>query len=96
MIQHVVMWNFKEENKEANLKKAVELLKDLEYKIPEIRSLSVGKDFNRSDAAYDLALVVALDSREDIPVYQNHPEHQKVAKFIGEVRKERVVVDFEE
>ena len=40
MIKHVVMWKFKEENKEANMQKAKELLMSLPALIPEIKSIA--------------------------------------------------------
>lgn len=94
MIKHVVMWTVKEP-KQENLRKAVEMLEGLKDKVEVIRALDVGVDFSDGEASYDLALIVEVSSKEDLAVYRDHPEHVKVAEFIGQIRKERAVVDFE-
>lgn len=99
MVKHIVMWKLKETaegaSKAENLKTAQAQLEALITKIPELKSLEVGIDFNRSAAAYDIVLVTAFESREALEAYQNHPEHRKVADFIGKIRQDRVVVDYE-
>ena len=73
MIKHVVMWHFKEENKEANMQKARELLLALPAMISEIKKMNVyfdalGKDAVITDIpdgdprfAGDLAVQLAVD-----------------------------------
>ena len=36
-----------------------------------------------------------FDTFEDIDIYQEHPEHKKVAAYIGKVRISRAAVDYE-
>ncbi|GAK61681.1 stress responsive alpha-beta barrel domain protein [Candidatus Vecturithrix granuli] len=99
MVKHIVMWKLKETaegaSKAENLKTAQAQLEALTTKIPELNSLEVGIDFNRSAAAYDIVLVTEFESREALEAYQNHPEHRKVADFIGKIRQDRAVVDYE-
>jgi phage terminase large subunit len=95
MFKHIVMWTFKEENKQDNLRKAREVFLDMKNKIDVIRGVEVGIDTIRGEASYDIVLTVTLDSANDLPVYINHPEHKKVADFIGKVRDKRVNVDYE-
>ena len=95
MIKHIVFWNLKEENKEANaleLKKRLEALVPL---IPEIVKLEVGINVNPSDMAYDICLYSEFESMDTLNTYQNHPEHVKVGEFIGDIRTSRVVCDYE-
>ena len=33
-------------------------------------------------------------AKEDLELYQKHPEHLKVAEFIGKARERRAVVDY--
>ena len=99
MVKHVVMWKFKEigerNTKEQNLDLACEKLSSLQGLVPQIKSLSVGK--NKGDAAnnYDLVLIVDFDNRKDLAAYLEHPEHQKVANFIKKVKIGKVAVDYE-
>jgi hypothetical protein len=100
MITHVVMWKFKETaegvEKAQNLLKAKELLEELTGLIPEIRELQVGLDIVHSPQSYDLALVARFDSMEALERYRDHPEHQRVVRFLRTVHAGRVVVDFAE
>ncbi len=100
MITHVVMWKFKEtaegNEKSRNLLKAKELLEGLTGRIPEIREMQVGLDALHSPQSYDLALVARFESMEALERYRDHPEHQRVVRFLRSVHGGRVVVDFEE
>ena len=78
-----------------NATKIVEMLKQLKGKVPSLVSIEAGIDFNRSDAAWDLALLSTFKNAEDLHSYQMHPEHQKVGVFIKAVTSERCVVDYE-
>jgi hypothetical protein len=49
----------------------------------------------KSAQSYDIVLYSKFNSIDDLNEYQTHPEHVKVSKFIGNVREERVVVDYE-
>ncbi len=99
MIKHIVMWKFKESAEGAtaqeNVKKAKALLEGLVEHLPEIKELEAGVDFNRSERAFDLVLYSTFASKEDLDAYQIHPEHKKVAQFIGSVVEMGKVVDYE-
>lgn len=92
MIKHIVMWRF---DTEENCAEAKKRLDTLPAKISEIVEFEAGVDFNRSEAAYDLALYSVFNSKEDLGVYAKHPDHVEVAQFIGSVATERAVVDYE-
>ncbi len=99
MIKHIVMWKLKDSargvSKEENAMELKSVLEDLKSKIDVIKEIEVGIDFNKSAAAYDVALYSVFDSRDDLQTYQKHPEHVKVVDFVNEIRDERVVVDYE-
>ena len=99
MIKHMVMWKLKEshngESKNEIIQNVKTILEDLTSKISQITELEVGINFNPSDAAYDVVLYSSFNSREDLDIYQKHPDHVKVAGYISEVRTERTVVDYE-
>lgn len=99
MIKHIVFWRFKEEalgqQKAANIARVTERLEALRGVVPTLRELEVGADFNRSPAAFDLALYTVFETREDLDSYQTHPEHVAVRDLIGEVVSDRAVVDYE-
>ncbi len=99
MIKHIVMWKLKDrhngETKNEIIKNVKNMLEGLTAKINEIKELEVGTNFNPSDAAYDVVLYSVFNSREDLDIYQKHPDHLNVAGYISEVRTDRAVVDYD-
>jgi hypothetical protein len=95
MVQHIVMWRFKEENKPETLLQVKALFLNLVGKVPSLRHLEVGENWNGDTAAFDFVLIARFDDRAGLDAYQNHPEHVKVAQFIQSVRTDRAVVDCE-
>ncbi len=98
MIKHIVMWRIKDNYDGLSkleicnkIKNELEALKSL---IPEIKKIEVGINYLKDSAAYDLALYSEFNSTEDLDSYQKHPDHQKVGKYIGMVKEDRIVVDY--
>lgn len=98
MIKHIVMWKLKEQanggNKQENAEKMKSMIEGLVGKIPEIKALEVGFDFNQSAAAFDVVLYSEFEDEESLQRYIVHPEHVKVAEFVNLIREERAVVDY--
>ncbi len=99
MIKHIVLWKLKSfaegRSKEQNRDIMKRDLLALKETIPQIRSLEVGTHLFPSDAsAWDIALYSAFENEQDLQAYQKHPDHVKVAEFIGKVRESRAVVDY--
>ena len=94
MIVHIVMFRFKEENKQVNIAKVKDQLESLEKSIDVLKSMEVGVNFNESERAMDLALYSTFESEEDLQAYAVHEEHLKVVSFIKEVTIESKVVDY--
>nr|WP_321265968.1 Dabb family protein [uncultured Sulfurimonas sp.] len=94
MIVHIVMFKFKDENKEKNIEIIVRRLKALIDLVPALKSIEVGVDFNKSERAFDLSLYSTFETKEDLQIYAVHPEHLKVVELIKEVTIESKVVDY--
>ena len=98
MIKHIVLWklkNFAEgAGKPQNAEKMKKDLEALKNTISVIRRIEVGLNMMPSDAAYDIALYAEFANEKDLDAYQKHPEHLKIADFVGKVRESRVVVDY--
>jgi hypothetical protein len=56
--------------------------------------MEVGLNCIPGEAAYDVALYSEFADEKDLSIYMKHPEHVKVAEFVGKVRESRVVVDY--
>jgi len=95
MIVHIVMFDFKEENKKENMAKTKAMLEALVEKIEPLLSMEVGIDFNGSERAMDLSLISTFETKEGLSTYATHPAHLEVVAFIKEVTNASKVVDYE-
>lgn len=94
MVKHIVMFDFKEENKQANLEKAKAMLEELMGKIPTLRGMEVGINFSQEARAMDLSLYSEFDDQEGLEVYATHPAHLEVVAFIKSVAVVSKVSDY--
>lgn len=98
MIKHIVMWKLKDfaegADKATNAIKAKEMLEALKEDIKEIKAIEVGINIVNDPQAYDLVLYSEFENAEGLEIYQNHPRHKEVGKFIGAIREARTVVDY--
>ena len=99
MIKHIVMWKLKKEaGVSEHAVQAKKLKADIEAlagQITEIRHIEVGINIAESDQAGDVVLYSEFDNLHDLSVYQDHPAHQEVVKYVRKVTAERRVVDYE-
>jgi len=100
MIKHIVFWNLADnaegKSKAENALYIKKELEDLINHIPELKKIEVG--INHPDAPqdnYDVALYCEFDTMAGLDMYQNHPEHKRVAAYIGKIRTARVALDYE-
>ena len=97
MVRHIVFWTLAEEaegnTKAENAKIMKERLEALVDLVPELISAEVG--INQNGGEYDAALTCTFRSMEDLKVYDEHPEHQKVRNFIRKVILARSAIDYE-
>ncbi|MDO9208232.1 MAG: Dabb family protein [Sulfuricurvum sp.] len=94
MLVHIVMFQFKEENKEANLIRVKEMLEALPSTIESLKSMEVGIDISRSDRSFDLVLISTFEDQAGLNEYVIHPAHQDVVSVIKEVTSLSKVVDY--
>ncbi|MDD3835859.1 MAG: Dabb family protein [Sulfurimonas sp.] len=94
MIVHIVMFKFKDESKESNMKEVQKRLNALVELIAELKSMEVGVNFTDSPRAFDLCLYSTFESKEDMATYAIHPEHLKVVELIRDVTLESKIVDY--
>ena len=94
MLVHIVMFQFKEENKQENLQRVKGMLEALPAKIDTLRSMEVGIDISRSDRSFDMVLVSHFDDQAGLDAYAPHSAHQEVVSVIKEVTTLSKVVDY--
>ena len=100
MIKHIVFFGLEEhaegKTKAENALIVKNSLEELINYIPELKKIEVG--INHPDAPqgnYDIALYCEFDTMADLDIYQNHPEHKRVAAYLTKVRTSRAAVDYE-
>lgn len=100
MVKHIVFFKLAEA---AEGKTKLELanfikseLENLILFIPELKKIEVGVNIpNAPKTDFDIALYSEFENMAGVDAYQEHPEHLKVAAFIGKVRTARAAVDYE-
>ncbi|MDD5183928.1 MAG: Dabb family protein [Paludibacter sp.] len=100
MIKHIVFFRLAENAEGKSREENAELIKseleNLKNLVPEIKMIEVGINCpNAPKTDYDIALYTEFDSFDDLDTYQEHPEHKKVAAYIGKVKTSRAAVDYE-
>ena len=99
MIKHIVLWKLKESSEGKSKAENIQIMKSMLEGLPAktggcIRTLEVGVNLKDSAESADITLYSEFNSLEDLERYTKHPEHMKVAEFIGKVRSERRVMDY--
>ena len=95
MIKHIVLFKFKDENKDVFMKQAKQELEDLVGKIEELKGMEIGINYLGDDKMPDLSLTSTFENKEGLKIYATHPEHLKVVDLIKPMAIGRWVVDYE-
>ena len=94
MVVHIVLFRFKEENKEAHIEKVSEMLNSLLESVPTLKSMEIGTNYSDKERAMDLSIITTFDNKVGLEQYAIHPEHVKVVEYIKGVVVESKVVDY--
>ena len=99
MVKHVVFFRLLDEaegkSKLENAQIIREGLLSLLDKVPCLRSETVGINIpNAANTDHDICLECTFDTWEDLNTYATHPEHLKVAAYIGRCKSARSAVDY--
>ena len=93
MLRHVIMWKFKEDEKE-NMQKFLAGLQALDGVIPEIKHMEIGVNCKEGNN-YDACLIADFEDLEALDRYKNDPRHVAVSQLCKSIRTARGAVDFE-
>ncbi|MEI8084840.1 MAG: Dabb family protein [Paludibacter sp.] len=100
MIKHIVFFGLVDTAEGKSKAEHAQIIKteleNLKNLIPEIIKIEVG--INHPDAAQgnsDISLYSEFESFEALNTYIEHPEHKRVAAYIGKVKTTRAAVDYE-
>jgi hypothetical protein len=98
MIRHIVTWKLMAEDaaeKAAAFDQLAAGFGPLPGLIPEVRSLTLGRDVDETGGNWDVVLLIDFENTADIETYQGHPEHEKVRSIVRSLTRERSAIDFE-
>ena len=99
MIKHILFLRFNESaygnDKKTNVKIFEEKLLAIQKKVNGLLKVEVGFDFSNEKDSCDVVLYTEFENKEALHQYQIHPDHEEIKKWLGEVRYERRVVDYE-
>ncbi len=91
-VDHVVLMRFAGRDEAGE---CVARLRAMAAGIPVVRRLEAGVNLVESERAFDVGLVVTLDSLDDLKAYSGHPVHQPVLAWIRERATSIVAADFD-
>jgi Stress responsive A/B Barrel Domain len=100
MIHHIVKWKLKDfadgRTRKENAQLIRQRLEGLRENMIQIKKIEVGINMDTSQYSnFDIVLDSFFDSYKDMEIYQRHPLHEAVSKWIGTVRETRTAVDYE-
>jgi hypothetical protein len=96
MIEHLVLFKWKDGTSEADVAKAHAGLAALKGRLPEIVDLTIGKNFSARAQGFHSGLFVRFRSKKDLETYSLHPEHVKVVEgAIKPIAESVLAVDYE-
>lgn len=89
MVQHIVMWKFREG---ADPSEFLTKLAALEGVIPQIRSMTVRRTLTPG-SGYDAVLIGEFDTLADVEAYKVDPRHVAVSSLCKAIRTERCAIE---
>ncbi len=98
MVNHIVLWNFKEElSKQERTEAAERISRELEgvrQQVAGVVSLDV-VTAPLASSNKDIGLISVFESEEALQNYQVHPAHVAAGTFIKTVTENRTCLDYE-
>lgn len=98
MVNHIVLWNFKEDLTEQERKEAAERIKRELEAVKEQVSGVVSLDVITAPLASsnkEIGLISVFESEAALQSYQVHPTHVAAGGFIKSVTENRTCLDYE-
>ena len=96
MVEHIVLFRWKEDAAPEAIARAIEGLRDLKGKVPGIVDLSCGENFSDRAEGFHCGLVVLFADRAALDAYGPHPAHRAVVEnLIVPIRDRALALDYE-
>ena len=96
MIQHIVLFRFKDSATPGQIVEARDQLVAMKHGIPEIKDLHFGPNLGPSVKEYSHVLIVSCADMGAVQRYLDHPVHrQTIDRYIAPFREARLAADVE-
>jgi len=95
MIQHIMLWNYKDEVREDERAHIEGELVRLMGKVPGLRALEYGPVVGGRNQNFEHCFVMKFDDMAGLAEYAEHPAHVAFAAIFREACAVQVVTDFE-
>jgi len=96
MIQHIVMFRFKDSATPGQIVEARDALLAMKKGIPEIEAIHFGPNLGPSVKEYSHVLVVSCADMGAVQRYLDHPVHrQTIERYVAPFRDARLAADVE-
>lgn len=96
VLRHIVMYKFKDEIKEPQIKEVIIAFSDLPKKIDGIVAFEHGPNVSAEGKSEGLTycFVVSFESEDALAKYLKHPAHDEYVKVVKDRRAKVVVFDY--
>jgi hypothetical protein len=96
MLQHVVLFKFKDDAKPEDVKKIEAAFKALKSQIKEIKAFEWGLNNSPENLnqGFTHCFLVSFSSEKDRDAYLPHPKHKEFVAMLGGVLEKALVVDY--
>ncbi len=96
MIQHIVLFKFKDSATPGQILEARDALLAMKKGIPEIHAVHFGPNLGPSVDHYSHVLIVECADMAAVQRYLDHPVHrQTIAQYVAPIRGARLAADLE-
>lgn len=95
MIQHILLWNYREDLPAEERARLERELVDLPAKVPAVRSLEWGPVVGGRNQSFTHCFVMRFDHTAGLAEYAMHPDHVRFAGPFREACSAQTVADFE-
>lgn len=95
MIQHIMLWNYREEATQQERDHIQAWLERLPSEVPALLSVQWGPVFGGRNQEFSHCFVMLFKGREGLSEYATHPKHVEFAAAFKALCAVQVVADFE-
>jgi hypothetical protein len=95
MIEHIVIFKFKESASMSQIENAIIMLKDLKKEIPGIVDIQAGQNLSKRSQGFELGLTVRIENIRALEEYGPHPKHQEIVRYLEKIGLvDTIILDF--